>query len=113
MFPDTDTVTVVASCLGPDGLPLEGWIYFESTEEQITYQGTVLVRSKARGAVSEGGIVRVQLLDPNASGVSPTGWNYKVTEAFHGCDTVVYTVSIPSGTEPDERLQLGELPRVT
>ena len=113
MFPETDTVTVVATCRRPDGYPLEGWIYFEATEPHITYQGSVLVRTATRASVSEDGTVRVQLLDPHASGVEPSGWNYRVTEAFMGAETNVYTVEIPADTDPDDRLQLGTLTRVT
>lgn len=113
MFPDTLSVTVVGSFLGPDGAPVTGYVYYEPTVKGIV-AGTpaVGVRCEGRMEVSETGEVRGIWLDPNAAGISPGGWNYKVIEAFHGCDTSRYTVSIPTVMPPDRTFDLNKLERV-
>lgn len=112
MFPEAATVVVQAVFLHPDGRPNTGWVYFEPTARPVLYQGTTIVGNVSRAELAEDGTMRIRLLDPTASGVSPSGWNYKVTQAFHGCPVDGYTVSIPSGTPSDTRLNLGTLPRV-
>lgn len=112
MFPVSATVVIQAVFLHPDGRPNTGWVYFEPTVRPVLYQNTTIVGNVSRAALAEDGTMRIPLLDPTASGVSPSGWNYKVTQAFHGCGTEVYTVSIPPGTPTGTRLNLGTLPRV-
>lgn len=113
MFPDTSSVTVVGSYTGPDGLPLTGYVYYSATESRVvTGDPGVLVRCEGRMEVSETGSVRGKWLNPHATGVDPGGWNYRVIEAFHGCDTVRYTVSIPLDASPTTDLDLQQLPRV-
>ena len=112
MFPASATVTVTAVFVHPDGRPNTGWVYFEPTVTPVLYEDATIVGNVSRAELSEDGTMRVVLLDPTASGVSPSGWNYKVTQAFHGCATEVYTVSIPEDTPVDTRLNLGTLPRV-
>lgn len=114
MFPDTLAVSVVGSYTGPDGRPLTGYVYYESTVDRVMAGSPpVVVRCSGRMQLGETGEARGVWLDPNGAGVSPAGFNYKVTEAFHGCETSRYTVSIPSGTPPGTDLDLATLPRVT
>jgi hypothetical protein len=112
MFPASATVTVVAVFVRPDGRPESGWVYFEPTVNPVLYEDATIVGNVSRAELGEDGTMRAVLLDPTASGVEPSGWHYKVTQAFLGCATESYTVSIPSGTPTDTRLNLGTLPRV-
>jgi hypothetical protein len=113
VFPDTQSVTVVGSYTGPDGLPLSGFVYYSATQDRVlSGDPGVLVRCEGRMELSETGEVRGKWLNPHASGVSPGGWDYKVIEAFHGCDTSRYTVSIPEDASPTEELDINLLPRV-
>lgn len=113
MFPDTQSVTVVGSYTGPDGLPLSGFVYYSATESRVlSGDPGVLVRCEGRMELSETGDVRGKWLNPNATGVDPSGWNYNVIEAFHGCETSRYTVSIPEDASPTVDLDLHTLPRV-
>lgn len=113
MFPDTQSVTVVGSFTGPDGLPLSGFVYYLPTVDRVVTgdPGTV-VRCEGRMEVSETGGIRGRWLNPHAAGVSPGGWDYQVIEAFHGCETSRYTVSIPEDASPTVDLDLNTLPRV-
>jgi hypothetical protein len=114
VFPDTQSVTVVGSFTGPDGLPLSGYVYYTPAEARVvTGDPGVLVRCEGRAELSETGEIRSRWLNPNAAGVSPGGWNYRVIEAFHGCETSRYTVSIPEDASPTVDLDLHTLPRVT
>lgn len=114
MFPDTQSVTVVGSFTGPDGLPLTGFVYYTATEDRVlSGDPGVLVRCEGRMELSETGEIRGRWLNPNAAGVTPAGWDYNVIEAFHGCPTTRYTVSVPEDATPTEDLDLHTLPRVT
>ena len=112
MFPASATVTVVAVFLHPDGRPNVGSVYFEPTVSPVLYENATIVGNVSRAALAEDGSMRAVLLDPTASGVEPSGWHYKVTQAFLGCPTESYTVSIPADTPVDTRLNLGTLPRI-
>lgn len=114
MFPDTQSVTVVGSFTGPDGLPLTGYVYYSATEDRVlSGDPGVLVRCDGRVELSETGDIRSRWLNPHAAGVTPGGWNYRVIEAFHGCETSRYTVAIPEDASPTEDLDLNTLARVT
>lgn len=113
MFPDTQSVTVVGSFTGPDGLPLSGFVYYSAAQDRVLAGDPgVLIRCEGRMELSETGEVRGKWLNPHADDVSPSGWNYNVIEALHGCDTSRYTVSIPEDASPTEDLDLHALPRV-
>lgn len=113
MFPDTSSVTVVGSFLGPDGAPLRGYVYYEAdTPRVLSGDPPVVIRCEGRMELSETGTIRSIWLNPHASGVNPAGFNYKVIEAFHGCPTSRYTVTIPGDASPTVDLDLNKLERV-
>jgi hypothetical protein len=113
VFPDTQSVTVVGSFTGPDGLPMSGFVYYLPTEDRVLSGSPgAAIRCEGRMELSETGEVRGKWLNPHAAGVSPSGWNYRVIEAFHGCETSRYTVSIPGDASPTVDLDINLLPRV-
>jgi hypothetical protein len=65
----------------PDGTPFEGKLYFTGPDV-VTVAGQEIVLGGTTEADLEGGQFSATLAASDTSGMSPSGWTYKVTAAF-------------------------------
>jgi hypothetical protein len=91
------TVVVTGHYLHPDGRPCRGSIRIEPEPAQLVSaaQG-VIILGPAEVQLDESGRLTVELLATDASGITPSGWTYRVTEQLSDAPGRTYRLALPA-----------------
>ncbi|MFF7023038.1 hypothetical protein ACFY97_18795 [Streptomyces klenkii] len=91
------TVTVTGTYRHPDGAPFTGHVSFLPEPAVLTSpQYDTIVLGEVTTTPDSNGHIAVTLLATDATGVTPTGWTYRVTERWYDAHGRSYPISLPA-----------------
>ncbi|MFK0151212.1 hypothetical protein ACIQVK_03905 [Streptomyces sp. NPDC090493] len=99
---ETVTVSSGEPLTLPDGTPIRGRLFFEGPGLVTIGADDVVLGGTVEAALADGEF-SVSLVATDATGMSPTGWTYRVRAAFTNAPSWVRYVSLPKAT-PTVRL---------